>query len=96
MSARFHNADWGEDRRGLSNDPSILPRLAEMLDVPTPPQSTWRAAIVTLFATNPLGVTSIYLQHVQDIAWRISEETLINNAIPLLVHRANGTTPPSG
>jgi hypothetical protein len=43
-----------------------------MLGVPTPPQSAWRAAIFTMLATNPLGVTSAYLQHVQDINWPVA------------------------
>lgn len=93
MNAEFFSAEWGRDRRGLSDDPTILPRLAAMLDVPTPPQSTWRAATVTLFATNPLGLTAAYLQHVQDLNWPVAEETLIRHTIRLLHHRAEGTQP---
>ncbi len=42
-------ADWGRDRRGLADDPNLLPRVAELLGVPAPPEAIWRAAVVTLF-----------------------------------------------
>ena len=75
------------DRRGL-DDGRVLTQLAELLTVPTPPSSRWRAATVTMFATNPMGVTSAYHQHVHDLDWPIAESTLIEMAIELLVHRS--------
>jgi len=41
-----------------------------------------------MFATNPLGVTSAYHQHVQDFDCPVVESTLIEMAITLLRHRA--------
>ncbi len=88
MHFEEHSTEWGKDRLELSVDSQVLTRLAELLDVPTPPQSSWRAATVTMFATNPLGVTSAYHQHVQDLNWPLPEATLITQAIQLLQHRA--------
>lgn len=94
MNDDDHSADWGRDRRGLAADPDLLSRLAELLAVPAPPQSTWRAATVTLFATNPADITSAYLQHVQDLDWPVHEHHLLQHTITLLHHRVQGTTPP--
>ena len=51
--------DWAQDRHGIAADAQMLSHLAQLLQVPTPPQSRWRAATVTLFATNPLGVKGV-------------------------------------
>jgi len=66
-----------------------LSHSAQLLHVPTPPQSRWRAATVIMFATDPLGVMSAYHQHLQDIDWPIPENTLTNQAITLLYLRVN-------
>ena len=91
MGTREEGEDWARDRSGIAADAHLLSQLAQLLQVPTPPQSRWRAATVTMFATNPLGVTSAYHQHVQDIDWPIPEKTLISQAMALLYHRANHT-----
>ncbi|PRZ41691.1 hypothetical protein CLV47_10850 [Antricoccus suffuscus] len=85
-------ADWSRDRRGLSNV-EMLPRLAELLEVPQPPNTVWRAATVTLFATDPANITSAYLQHIQDLDWQVPEEQLLILASRLLQHRAEHTEP---
>lgn len=86
-------ADWCRDRRGLADDPNLLPRVAELLGVPAPPEAIWRAAVVTLFATTPDGITSAYLQHVQDLDWPVPEHALLQHTITLLQHRQHGTEP---
>jgi hypothetical protein len=86
------NSNWGYDQYGLA-DGAVLPELATLLDIPVPPRSRWRAATVVMFATNPLGVSTGYLQNVHDLNWPISVETLLRQAITLLHHRANNTRP---
>jgi hypothetical protein len=89
MGTREEGEDWAQDRCGIAADAHMLSQLAQLLQVPAPPQSRWRAATVTMFATNPLGVTSAYHQHVQDIEWPVPEKALISQAMALLYHRAN-------
>lgn len=91
MSDEARRADWGTDRYALSSDADIVPRLAELVGVPLPPNSTWRAAIVTLFETNPEGIAGIYLQHIQDLNWPVPEEALLKHVIVLLQHRVDHT-----
>lgn len=93
MTDNDHSADWTQDRLGAVSDPTLLPRLAELMGMPTPPQATWRAATVTLFATDPGETTAAYLQHVQDLEWPVPEHALLQLAINLLQHRVDGTTP---
>lgn len=87
-----YSADWAADRRGVG-DPEMLAQLAELVDIPRRPGSTWRAASVTMFATDPFNITSGYLQHIQDLDWPIPEADLLRLTIRLLQHRVDGTTP---
>lgn len=80
-------ADSSQDRYGMTDDPTQLSRLAELLGVPTPPRAVWRAATVTLFATDPDDVTGAYLHHLQDFDWPVPESALLELAITLLQQR---------
>ena len=93
MTEAEHSAEWSQDRYGIAPDPTLLPRLAELLGVPTPPRAVWRAATVTLFATDPDDITGAYLQHIQDIDWPAPENALLQLTITLLQHRVRGTSP---
>jgi len=81
-------APWNADSYGMSDDITLLPRLAELVSVPTPPQSRFRAAFVAMFATNPLGVTSGYLQYLQDFSWPVTEQAVVPQAVALLIQRS--------
>lgn len=91
MTDDEHCAQWS--RYAMADDPTLLPRLAELVGVPTPPRFTWRAATITLFATDPNDNTGAYLQFIQDLHWPIDENALLQLAITLLRYRT-GAVPP--
>jgi predicted ester cyclase len=79
---------WGQDRYGLADERHVLPQLAAVANIPAPPRANWRAAILTMFATNDEGTISAYVQHVQDLDWPVPERSLLIQAFALLYRRA--------
>ena len=86
MSSENGNENWKKDVRGIS-DPNVFNELGKIAGIPMPPNSTWRAATVVMFATNPLGVARAYLQYIQDLDWTVSEEKLLTQVAMLLQDR---------
>jgi hypothetical protein len=80
-------AEWGRDRRALCNDPHALAKLAELVELPHPRHSRWRAATVVMLATNPEGLSSVYHQHVQELDWAVAEHALVKQAMVLLAQQ---------
>jgi hypothetical protein len=93
MNSHGPSADWDAEQYGIATDVELLTYLATLSHVPAAPHTTWRAATVTLFATNPPGVASGYLQHVQDLGWAVPEKVLLEHAAHLLRHRAEDIDP---
>lgn len=92
-TAAGQSAQRSHDQYGMVADPALLPRLAQLVGVPTPPRAVWRAATITLFATDPDDITGAHLQHVQDIDWPVPERALLQLAVTLLQHRVRATNP---
>jgi hypothetical protein len=71
-------------------DGALLAQLVDLLGLGTPAGCTWRAATVTLFATDPAELTAGVVHHVQDLGWPVSEVALLSRAAALLLQRAQG------
>ncbi|MFC4944734.1 hypothetical protein [Pseudonocardia sp. GCM10023141] len=95
MSGNRMESGWSDDLFGMSNQP-ILEQLAELSAIPPIPNTSWRGATLVLFAANPIGITTGYLQVVKDISWQVPDAAMLRLAIDLLQHRHDGTTPHSG
>ena len=93
MSVDDHSDSTSHDQRGLSDDPTLLLRLAALFDVPAPSRGTWRAATLVLFASDPADFITIRVKHVQDLDWTMPEQALLQLAADLLHERAREIAP---
>jgi hypothetical protein len=92
-------SDAAHDHRWIAA-PETLNQLAELAGVETSPGHRSRAAHVVLFATNSLGVTRTYLQHIQDLEWVVPESALLRDSATMMNHFAKrnedaGRMPPA-